>query len=406
MAMIKCPECGKEMSDKAAACPNCGCPIEEIRTKIEEIEAEREAKIKAKEEEKKAKEVAAEIKKQKKDEARKAVTPEMKRKRIIICVVTAIAVIAGGICAWYYGIKIPKEKAYNEYLVEVDAYNEGLQNYNAAIDAYNDKVKEIISKNDELTAAIDAAQALVDCGETPYEGDKITTLSNSIKDARNNKAETPELKDKIAERATPIPLKSSKADIEENTTKLISDLSEINNRIVSVNFDKDDLVIPDYSSYYDTLEIQSKALQDSYDIQKQITAPEEDWVMTRLGRVSDVANMAPVTEENDPNGNLNKVGGYTSTVYFGTPLLGTEEKTGDAVIEAGNQGGGAIETYRTVEDAEARNTYLSAFDGGGFISAGSHKVLGTMVIRTSDKLKASQQETLTNAIINEMISLD
>lgn len=27
MAIIKCPECGKEVSDKAASCPNCGCPI-------------------------------------------------------------------------------------------------------------------------------------------------------------------------------------------------------------------------------------------------------------------------------------------------------------------------------------------------------------------------------------------
>lgn len=28
MALIKCPECGKEISDKASNCPNCGCPIE------------------------------------------------------------------------------------------------------------------------------------------------------------------------------------------------------------------------------------------------------------------------------------------------------------------------------------------------------------------------------------------
>lgn len=28
MALIKCTECGKEVSDKASACPNCGCPIE------------------------------------------------------------------------------------------------------------------------------------------------------------------------------------------------------------------------------------------------------------------------------------------------------------------------------------------------------------------------------------------
>ena len=27
MALIKCPECGKEISDKALACPNCGMPL-------------------------------------------------------------------------------------------------------------------------------------------------------------------------------------------------------------------------------------------------------------------------------------------------------------------------------------------------------------------------------------------
>lgn len=27
MALIKCSECGKEISDKAASCPNCGNPI-------------------------------------------------------------------------------------------------------------------------------------------------------------------------------------------------------------------------------------------------------------------------------------------------------------------------------------------------------------------------------------------
>lgn len=27
MALINCPECGKEISDLAASCPNCGCPI-------------------------------------------------------------------------------------------------------------------------------------------------------------------------------------------------------------------------------------------------------------------------------------------------------------------------------------------------------------------------------------------
>ncbi len=29
MAIIQCPECGKDVSDKAKSCPNCGCPINE-----------------------------------------------------------------------------------------------------------------------------------------------------------------------------------------------------------------------------------------------------------------------------------------------------------------------------------------------------------------------------------------
>lgn len=31
MALVKCPECGKEISDKAASCPNCGCPASEFK---------------------------------------------------------------------------------------------------------------------------------------------------------------------------------------------------------------------------------------------------------------------------------------------------------------------------------------------------------------------------------------
>lgn len=169
-----------------------------------------------------------------------------------------------------------------------------------------------------------------------------------------------------------------------------------------INSEKDSLSIPDYSAFINTLTIQSKELEDSYAIQRQITAPTEEWVITRLGRVADVANIDPVTEENDPNGNLNKPGGYTSTVYFGTALLGTQNLSGNPLIDEGTDAGGAVETYRTAEEAETRNNYLASFDGAGMFSSGSHMVLGTMVIRTSDDLKASQQETLTNAIIAAM----
>lgn len=35
MALIKCSECGKEFSDKAQSCPNCGLPINEIEKSTE-----------------------------------------------------------------------------------------------------------------------------------------------------------------------------------------------------------------------------------------------------------------------------------------------------------------------------------------------------------------------------------
>ena len=33
MALIKCSECGKEVSDRASACPNCGAPPSGVNTR-------------------------------------------------------------------------------------------------------------------------------------------------------------------------------------------------------------------------------------------------------------------------------------------------------------------------------------------------------------------------------------
>jgi DNA-directed RNA polymerase subunit RPC12/RpoP len=34
MALIKCPECGRQVSDQAAACPECGYPIRKVEYKF------------------------------------------------------------------------------------------------------------------------------------------------------------------------------------------------------------------------------------------------------------------------------------------------------------------------------------------------------------------------------------
>ena len=45
MALIQCPECGKEISDKALTCPSCGCPIKAEEPKAD-VSAERSNEIK------------------------------------------------------------------------------------------------------------------------------------------------------------------------------------------------------------------------------------------------------------------------------------------------------------------------------------------------------------------------
>lgn len=42
MALINCPECGKEISDKAAACPHCGYPITTQQTQVKPEEDDKE----------------------------------------------------------------------------------------------------------------------------------------------------------------------------------------------------------------------------------------------------------------------------------------------------------------------------------------------------------------------------
>ncbi len=396
MALIKCAECGNDVSDKASSCPNCGCPMEEI---IKSHNNTKQA------EERKSNDTSKATVSPNSTE--KAVTPRSLKKIVGIGTAIGLIVVVGCICAWYFGLKVPRDDAYKSYLSEVQAVNDEIQLYNDAINNYNKKAEEIKESNDSFDKTISTAQGLIDSGDMPYEAGKMTLLNNSVKEARNNKVPLPELKSLVEPVQIDTDIKNKKKSlIESEKDKLSDERSKYSDDISKITSETDSLTVPDYTSYVSKIETLSRDLENSYAIQRQITAPSEEWVITRLGRVSDVANMAPVTEDHDPNGNLNKAGGYTSTVYFGTPLLGTEELSGDTLIDKGTMAGGAIETYKTVEEAERRNEYLASFDGMGYLASGSHIVLGTMVIRTSDDLKASQQESLTNSIIAAMISMD
>lgn len=86
-------------------------------------------------------------------------------------------------------------------------------------------------------------------------------------------------------------------------------------------------------------------------------------------------------------------------------MVPAESKLYSSPVENGNEGGGAIEVYKTAKLAKAREAYLSALDSPGALSPGTHRVVGTMVVRTSSKLKASQQRALEKNIIDALIKL-
>lgn len=144
----------------------------------------------------------------------------------------------------------------------------------------------------------------------------------------------------------------------------------------------------------------------TYNMQ-QLMKPSQTFVEKRLALVPGITGIQSVTEDHDPNRQLNKSGGYISSTYFtynGVPMDPYTDSyyANQNIVEKGTICGGNIEVYRNTKDANARNAYLSAFDSAGFLNSGSHMVSGTCVIRTSKDLTATQQNMLTQQVVNAL----
>lgn len=266
----------------------------------------------------------------------------MKKKKTLLGLIAAIAIIVIGICVWYFQVKKPHDLAETKF--------------NAA-------VKEVEAKNTELTSAMNDAQKILDKKEAVYDNTTKEAFITTLSDAKAAQRKIPDLPKKTA-------------DINAETKKLSEPL--------------------DYSSVINAISEKQTAYQNSVLQMKQITNPNEDFIIQRLKGIPNISGYQAVTEDHDPNGNLNKQGGYTSTVYFSTPLIDQSSVYGNDIVDKGTECGGAIEVYASEEDAEKRDSYLARFDGAGMLNSGSHKVLGTIVIRTSTKLTATQQNEFTD----------
>ncbi len=240
-----------------------------------------------------------------------------------------------------------------------------------AKESMNNEVTRIEGQIESLQKEIAQAETLSTTEETPLDENVIPSLENAISEAKTIEFTVP----------------STPSGLEE------------------INAETEKLKAIDYEADIQTLKDAENAVSESIEQMKLVTNPSEAFIIERLQGVEGIGEISAVTEDNDPNGQLGKEGGYTATIYFTSPMVDQSEVIGNTVIEKGTDGGGAVEVYANADDANKREDYLSAFDGSIF-SSGSHEVIGTVLIRTSDKLTASQQEQMESAIKEALTRLN
>lgn len=278
-----------------------------------------------------------------------------KTKLIIVAVIVVIAVIVGSLGAYFGYFKPHKE----------------------AVEAYNVVVSDIQEKNDQLDGEIKKLQELVDNEDKPLDETTIDTAKEALKNAGASKIVIGEMP--------------------KATKDILSRTKELSTPV-------------DYSDELTSLSTAYTNLENSKKQYKQVVNPSEEFVMQRILTVDDVADARAVTEDQDPNGNLHKAGGYTSTIYFESKTVNQSDvyvsgEYADVLIDKGTDAGGAIEVYENVEDAEKRRDYLATYDGTIYAN-GTHTVIGTVLVRTSNKLTATQQKELEQKIIDALTRLE
>lgn len=294
-----------------------------------------------------------------------------KSKLLFILIPIMILVVAiGGGCIWYFQIKKP--------------YDQAVEVFSSAVTDFNAASSEVDEKNQELEAVIFPVQGVLDSGETPYDEQTLTGAKDAILKAQESKRAIPSIQKEVGNRTT--------KDIKTETENIKAKTEELKNPL-------------DYSAQIAYLQESQKALENSIQQLKQITNPTEEFVTQRLQAIDGILGMQAVTEDNDPNGNLHKAGGYTSSIYFTSPLINQDDVYGESIIDKGTDAGGCIEVYEGNDDANKRNDYLTSFDGTGILNPGSHSIIGTIVVRTSSKLTATQQKELEQQIFDKFLEL-
>ena len=376
MALIKCPECGKKISNKATVCIHCGCPIED--TVNENIEITETITVDA----------------EKHETVKKVIDKAKLKKTVIIAalVVGAIVIIATLV------FSVVLKPAYEDAIM---IYNDAVAIYNEKVAVYGEKSVQIATENQKLTAAIDELQSVVSSGEKPYDPNAIPNANTAINEGKIALIEIPKWEDKSIKAAEDYNI------FQANTMK--KDAEHVKDYATELTGIIESMQIPDHTEVIEVINKGKKALEFSIKQMKQVTCPSESFVLERITNIRDQAGMVDVialTEDNDPENYIGKAGWYTAKIIFrhrDVEHYGLESGL-LSLSEVGNPAGGCVEVYRTEEDAQRRADELKSQEGTAR-SPGARVICGTMVIRVSDDLKASYQQELLNLIANEMVRM-
>ena len=263
-----------------------------------------------------------------------------------------------------YGAALEVYKTIGKDYKDVSNRISECESYVTAINDFDAAVASVESKNKDLDAAVLNADTLVN--------NKDLALGETLR---------PALETSIS-----------------GTKAVKRDIPEMPSALEEIEAKKEEFKKIDYTDALAKLDMAYKALDKSIKQYALVNNPKASYIIECLGKVTNVVNISAVTEDNDPNGHLNKPGGYTAQVYFSSNLVNQSSVFGTTVIDKGTQCGGSIEVYSTVEEVKKRNDYLATFDGG-ILASGSHMVIGTCLVRLSDELKASEQTAMEKNII-------
>lgn len=250
---------------------------------------------------------------------------------------------------------------------------------NLAKEAFNREIKRIKEEKQQLEIELKKAKEYVKKDVRVYDPSTKEDLEKAIQEIEDEKKIIPKMPDHLA-------------DIQNVTNQV---LKEIN-----------------YEKEIQTIREKKYKLKESIQKYSQICAPSSSFVETRVEKNPLVSSAVSIDKKNDPYGNLKKEHQYIGIVFFSSTLVNQKEvtinewkATGNIVVDRGIDGGGSIEIFATEKDAKKRNEYLKKFDGT-LLSGGKHKLLGTLVIRTSRLLSDEKQNELEKSIQKSILEIE